>query len=170
MNGRTLEILTALAAVHFAGDAASKSGREAVIADIRNQVRTMSRQDLVDAVMVLSERFAQAMEATREHVELLAITEFGMHPHAVDRLNLPTMMGSLMGLSLPLVREEGCCATCAFKQGSAANQCVPTVSDALECIDSREKFMCHEGVHDGDEPVHVCRGWAQAMKLVKEFA
>ncbi len=169
MTPATLDILTALAAVEFA-DEADPVARAAVLADIRNMVRVLPRQELVDAVMTLTERFTAALQATREHVELLAITEFDMNPHQVDKLNLPTLLGSLMGLSLPLVKEGGCCKTCAFRQGTAANQSIPTIQDALECVGDGQQFMCHDGVRDGDEPVHICRGWAQAARLVREAA
>jgi Holliday junction resolvase RusA-like endonuclease len=42
---------------------------------------------------------------------------------------------------------------------------IPTISDAMECVQDGQPFMCHEGVRDGAEPVHVCRGWAQAVRL-----
>jgi hypothetical protein len=165
MTPSTLNVLTLLASIEFAdGDRAPK------LAEVRRIVASMPRAELVDAVFALCDRFSRAIEATREHVELLALTEFGMPPHTVEKLNLPTMLGSLMGLALPEVREESCCATCAFRQGSAANQCIPTVSDALECLGDGEKFMCHEGVHEGMEPTKVCRGWAQAVKLAEVAA
>lgn len=170
MTPSTLSILTALAGAEFGRSAADAQALEFLLFDIRQQVKALPRAELVDAVMVLSDRFARAIEATREHVELMAITEFRMHPDAVDKLNLPTMAGSLMGLAMPEVREGSCCATCAFRQGSAANQCIPTVADAFECVGSGDQFMCHEGVHEGDEPTKVCRGWAQAVKLARETA
>lgn len=168
MTPVTLDILISLAAIEFARDAADPTSRDAALTEVRDRVRALPRRELIDAVMVLAERFTLAMESTREHVALLAIMEFGMHPDAVDKLNLPTIVGSLMGLVLPDVRESACCATCAFRQGSAANQCVPTVADALECVNNVEKFMCHENVHDGEDPTKMCRGWAQAVKLIRE--
>lgn len=160
MTPATLSILQLLAAIEFAhGDRAER------LSEVRRMVTTMPRAELVDAVFTLCERFSRAIEATREHVELLAIVEFDMHPERVGKLNLPTMLGSLMGLAMPEVREDGCCATCAFRQGTAANQSAPTVADAMTCTTELDRFYCHEGVTDDTKPLKVCRGWAQAVKF-----
>lgn len=130
----------------------------------KSLVGTMPKEELERALLELARRFVMAMTATREHVALLALTEFHMDPHAVDRLNLPTLLGSLMGSELPAVDEARTCSGCAFRQGSAANQCAPTVIDALDCLGSAEPFMCHDGLAGDAEPGNLCRGFAQAVK------
>ena len=50
------------------------------------------------------------------------------------------------------------CNTCAFRKGTYANGCVPTVMDALKCaVEGDTVFQCHEH-RKGDEPP-VCAGW-----------
>lgn len=165
MTPATLSILVTLAGLH------ELEGGNKELPTIRRTVASMPRQELVDAVMTLTERFTMAMAATQEHVKLLGLTEFGMQPHQVDKLNLPTITGSLMGLALPEVQEGKCCGTCAFRQGSAANQCIPTVGDAFEAAENCEDFFCHEGAGgDGGKPLKLCRGWAQATRLIAEAA
>ncbi|WP_371436360.1 hypothetical protein [Polaromonas sp.] len=128
---------------------------------------SMPKGELVDTVLALTERFVMAVTAMREETITLAICEFGMHPHEAEKLNLPTMLGSLAGLGLPAIDAANACATCAFRQGSCANQCPATVSDALGCIESKgSPFFCHEGVATGTDPKRVCRGYALALKAL----
>lgn len=128
---------------------------------------SMPKQELVDTVLALTERFVMAVTAMREETITLAICEFGMHPHEAENLNLPTMLGSLAGLGLPAIDAASVCATCAFRQGSCANQCPATVSDALGCIESKgSPFFCHEGGATGADPKKVCRGYAMALKAL----
>lgn len=50
------------------------------------------------------------------------------------------------------------CNTCAFRKGTYANGCVPTVMDALKCmLEGDTVFLCHEH-RKGDEPP-VCAGY-----------
>lgn len=47
------------------------------------------------------------------------------------------------------------CATCAFRLGTVANACAPTLMDAMKCvIEGRDEFFCHEREH------HQCVGYA----------
>jgi hypothetical protein len=47
------------------------------------------------------------------------------------------------------------CATCAFRLGTAANACAPTLMDAMKCvIEGRDQFVCHEREN------HQCVGYA----------
>jgi hypothetical protein len=45
--------------------------------------------------------------------------------------------------------EDRRCATCAFRKGTYANGCVPTVMDALKCTMEKVPFHCHERGREG---------------------
>lgn len=60
------------------------------------------------------------------------------------------------------------CDTCAFRKGTYANGCVPTVMDALKCTAEGVPFMCHEH-RKADEPP-VCAGWMLLAEGEKEAA
>lgn len=66
------------------------------------------------------------------------------------------------------------CDTCAFRKGSYANGCVPTVMDALKCaMEGDTTFLCHEH-RKGDEPP-ICAGYlllarAEGSKMPWPFA
>jgi hypothetical protein len=158
-------LLLALAA-HYETQPASSP----LPSDFLRMLEAMPAKELAQAVITLTERFVDVTKATREHMLILATVDFNMHPHQAEKLNLPTLAGSLMGLTLPKVDESKICGTCAFRQGSAANQSVPTVSDLKDCLDleSGKPFMCHEDLSKGDQPTKVCRGYAQAMLLQKK--
>lgn len=50
------------------------------------------------------------------------------------------------------------CDTCAFRKGTYANGCVPTIMDALKCaMEGDTAFLCHEH-RKGDEPP-ICAGY-----------
>jgi hypothetical protein len=117
---------------------------------------------LIGIICIRSERVDLAV---RQHVELFAITDLGMHPQNVEKLNLPTLRGSLAGLLLPSVNETKTCATCAFRQGTAANQSEPTAADIafLLADGPGEAFYCHEDAPEGGS-TSLCRGFAQAIK------
>lgn len=131
-------------------------------------LQTMPRESLVTAVCELSHSFVTALAASREQIALIGLTDFAMAPHQIEQLNLPTMLGSLMGKLLPPVDVAKVCATCAFRPGSAANQSESTVSDIWHCAGNSEPFMCHHKVGDANEPTQPCRGFAQAQGLLKK--
>ena len=125
-NARVVRQLLAVLVTHFEADEAKHlSGvwtqSEPIPKDFMRLLETMPREDLVTAVCELSHSFVTALAASREQIALIGLTDFGMAPHQVERLNLPTMLGSLMGKLLPSVDVNKVCATCAFRPGSAAN-------------------------------------------------
>ena len=135
------------------------------VAKLSKALGAFSIAELIRLIGIICIRSEQVDLAVREHVELFAITDLGMHPHTVEKLNLPTLRGSLAGLLLPSVNEAKTCATCAFRQGTAANQSEPTAADInfLLADGSREDFYCHEGAPEGGS-TSICRGFAQAGK------
>lgn len=139
------------------------------VARLSETLSVFSDDDLIRLIGIICIRAEQVDLAVREQVELFAMTDLGMHPHTVEKLNLPTLRGSLAGLLLPAIDEAKSCATCAFRQGTAANQCEATIADASEVLYDSEgrKFFCHEGVADemaSQAVLAVCRGFAQVAK------
>ncbi len=104
----------------------------------------------------------------REHAELIAIMN-GMHYISAEKINMPSIVGALMGLVIAAeISAEPLCHGCAYRRGSVANQCLPTVLDATDCVHPGEvSFMCHEGIGEDDQPVAACRGFAQQRAAKK---
>lgn len=94
-----------------------------------------------------------------------------MKPFVHDR---PSRHGAFLGEALALMAAAGRralpsqslpdpCLTCAFRAGTAPNQCAGTVMEALNSvmgIDDAE-FACHHGMVDG-RPTRPCSGYAAA--------
>lgn len=101
-----------------------------------------------------------------EQAELILITEGGMHPHEVEKLNGPSVIGALEGVKLAARADTSSkCGGCAFRLGSMANMSAVTTLDARGCIPPGEQpFMCHENMDANDQPTRACAGWAQARK------
>lgn len=86
----------------------------------------------------------------------------------------PSRHGKLLGHALALIAAIGrrdapmpipdCCATCAFREGSAPNQTAGTGKMALDIVlrIDRDRFACHHGLKDG-EPQKLCVGYVAAM-------
>lgn len=76
--------------------------------------------------------------------------------------NLPTPDGIALGKELARLADASPmagrprCATCAFRGGTEANGCAPTLMDAIKS--EGDTFWCHE---NEDKP---CAGWAAARK------
>jgi hypothetical protein len=55
------------------------------------------------------------------------------------------------------------CVSCAFRAGTAPNQCGDTLLDAIKCVVEREPFFCH--VKKG----WPCHGWFAAAVATKDM-
>jgi hypothetical protein len=82
--------------------------------------------------------------------------------------NLPSPEGAALGAELARFVETAqaknpdapaLCSGCAFRRGSTANQCAPTLMDAVKCLLEGEPFYCHMGVPDEAEPTRLCGGY-----------
>ena len=87
-----------------------------------------------------------------------------MHPHQAEKLNMPSVPGALAGIGLARgIDPVPLCHGCAFRQGSIANQCWPTVCDAGDCsLPEEAAFLCHEVPDPEQPPATACRGFIQA--------
>jgi hypothetical protein len=65
-----------------------------------------------------------------------------------------TQVEKYRGLGMAAPRR---CNTCAYRAGTYANGCLPTVADALKCALENVPFECHE--HRKEDPAPVCAGW-----------
>lgn len=85
--------------------------------------------------------------------------------------NLPTPEGYALGAELARFAEQEIakgkadkrCATCAFRKGTDANGCAPTLMDALKLAMERRPFYCHEA-HK------CCGGWRVLVADVAQEA
>lgn len=98
----------------------------------------------------------------RDWLETAAIIHGHIHPHSAEKLNVPTLLGALSSaITVPRVDDSACCATCAFRVGSVANQTEAVAQDVMLALESGEAFYCH---HGDDAPKYRCRGFLEAMK------
>lgn len=101
----------------------------------------------------------------RDWLELAAIVHGNAHPYQAEKLNVPTLLGALSSaIVVPRVDDSECCATCAFRVGSPANQTEAVAQDVMLTLESGEMFYCHDG---DDAPKHPCRGFVEAVKRRK---
>lgn len=101
----------------------------------------------------------------RELAELAAIGEWGVHPHEVEKLNMPTLLGAVNGYKMAHgVDPDRLCHGCAYRKGSVANTCLVTVCDTTYCDENGQTFMCHENLNPLGEPTQKCRGFLKARK------
>jgi len=90
------------------------------------------------------------------------LTSQGFEIPAGQKVVVPTVFGAMSGYQMAAwAKSEKRCATCAYRLGSVANQCLETVCDAEYAGPFDELFMCHEDMKDG-EPTRGCAGWAEA--------
>lgn len=157
-----------------AADAEDLLGVVLVPADMRRQaLERMSAQRTADQMLEL---FAQVLgmanavaENCRAMVELILVTDGGMHPHTAEQANLPSMFGALQGVLLATgVDPRGTCAGCAYRLGSPANTSPITTTDARHCQQELTKFFCHAEFDEAGEPVKQCIGHAKALRQQRE--
>lgn len=122
----------------------------------------------------LVEMFAQfigmansVVENMRDSLETFGIIYGDISPYQAEKINLPTILGALMGVRLAKFGCDNVCHGCAFRLGSLANQSPSTTEDADWCGHEGERpFMCHEDLRDG-EPTKVCQGWVRLRQSRK---
>lgn len=103
----------------------------------------------------------------REAVELFAITECDVHPHAVHKINLPTIFGALNGVMNAVDPTASMCEGCAFRLGTPANQSPSTSVDAMDCVTEAftvGDFKCHMKPNAEGEMNTLCAGYRKAKK------
>ncbi|MDG9927466.1 MULTISPECIES: hypothetical protein [unclassified Pseudomonas] len=153
-----------------AADAKELAGAVLLPADLRRKVlekmRTQRTADQMLDLFVQILGMANAVaENCRAMVEMILVTEGGMHPHTAEQANLPTMFGALMGVQLADgVDPKGTCHGCAYRLGTPANTSHPTVDDAAYCREQGKKFFCHAEMDDLGQPTKTCIGHCKAMK------
>ena len=121
----------------------------------------MTKAELTDAFVQFL-RLAASVEANaRDTHEFYFIVDQDVHPHSVEQMNLPTLLGALKGATQCVQKEtKGMCGGCAFRLGSIANQCLSTQVDTEFVAQERDRFMCHERMDESTgEPTHICAGF-----------
>lgn len=107
----------------------------------------------------------------REMVEIILITEGGLHPDhssGAKSANLPTIFGALSGILLADgVTSDKLCPGCAFRLGTSANQSPVTTGDADLCVKDSDVFMCHEELDRYGRPTKGCAGYATKLNMQK---
>lgn len=107
-------------------------------------------------------------ENTQEAVELVLITTGDWHPHAAEKINIPSIQGALLGVGVAasIAKDAGACGGCAYRLGSIANQCASTVLDCNSTVENGDKFYCHEKL-DSDGAINtLCVGHARRAKAM----
>ncbi len=126
-----------------------------------------------DAIRLLSQVIGCAnavIENCRVGAVGLLITEGGLHPHAAEDINLPTLAGAMSGAMLAAgLDPRGTCSGCVYRHGTHANQSPVTTEDAVYSACGSQKFMCHENLDQRGSPTRVCIGHAKALKAANEM-
>lgn len=109
----------------------------------------------------------QVCESTHEFLQTALIPEFKEWPATARRLNLPDIFGALCGIEVAMPYVKGMCQGCAFRQGTAANQCMQTSIDAKNAAEGDlTTFYCHE--KPGAK--HLCAGYMATQEQTKVMA
>lgn len=95
--------------------------------------------------------------------------------------NLPSPEGAALGLELArlhdrsrqkaLAVEPGIpepCPSCAFRQGTFPNRCLPTVSDAMKCVMEALNFTCHAEPDAAGELTIPCSGYLACLIAMED--
>lgn len=136
--------------------------------DRRDSLREYAQQHGAERLVEMFSLFIglanSVVENNRECIELFGILN-GEDPHMVERYNLPTIFGALMGVELAatIPRQRGLCHGCAYRLGTPANQSPVTTDDAdyiAQC--DNENFWCHEHL-ENELPTKVCGGHKQRV-------
>ncbi len=141
------------------------------VAALRVMARELGAHVFVDLVaQFVGLANSVAANASEQAQNLLA--EHGVHPYTAEKINMPTVLGALIGMQLVEgIDADALCHGCAFRRGSIANQCQPTTIDAATCVQPGEPaFMCHERLDGAGQPEVACRGWAQLRRHVRDTA
>jgi hypothetical protein len=103
--------------------------------------------------------------------------------------NLPTPEGRALGVELARLvegevagKDDGRCATCAFRVGTDANGSPQTLMDAVKCAAERVPFYCHEAMSAEQDAAwrrgedlpgnmtKLCAGWRAMLSPVAHVA
>lgn len=122
-----------------------------------------------DALIELFGQFMGMANSVADNCKELAtsilITEGGVHLHTAEKINMPTVFGALNGIGLAgNCDSKGVCVGCAYRLGSAANQCLSTVIDAEYTAEGFDKFYCHDELDERGDPVRPCAGHQKVLK------
>lgn len=142
-------------------------------ADLREYAASLGADALADLFAEFVGLSLSVVANQRAMIELLGITEADMHPHTAERINLPSIEGALAGVRLAASIDGGrLCEGCAYRLGSIANQCEPTVKDAVWARTERRRFNCHEDERTDRDgaPKRMCGGHAQALRRERRAA
>lgn len=109
---------------------------------------------------------AQSVVANNRALIETALVAHGEDPHTIGRVNLPCLLGALSGAILAAdIEQDGLCSGCAYRLGTPANQCAPTLNDAIESsVPGTNAFWCHEELRANGDPVRKCRGSLRARR------
>lgn len=108
----------------------------------------------------------QLNASTREFLEFYLVIEGKEDPHAVEKINLPTVFGALNGIEIAVKPVRGMCNGCAFRQRTPANQSPITSFDAADSVRGAisQDFMCHMRPNKHGECLVPCFGARAAKK------
>jgi hypothetical protein len=134
--------------------------REVRVAALERLLRERGERWLIEALADLVGVANQALANCEEAVDVILVSHGVYRPDSSERANLASLYGALVGIALAEgVEQDGLCAGCAFRVGTPANQSLLTTCDAEHAEAFGERFMCHAGLEEGDQPRRVCLGW-----------
>lgn len=134
--------------------------------DMRLDILATKTPYQVVALFVEFMGLANSVEINAREVAEYVLRDQGkLAPEVAKRINLPTVMGALMGVGLAngAGQARGTCKGCAYRHATPANQSHVTTGYALAA--ERGEFLCHERPEGGGDPDRICRGHARANRF-----
>lgn len=139
---------------------------------VEQAARGMTKHELGEVLIHLVELSEQVIGNAEEHAIGMLIAEGNMHPHQAEKINFPSLKGAALGLAaaecVAADARQRLCDGCAYRQGTVANQCMPTQTDAQWAIDLDHDFSCHINGYDEatDTSTQPCVGHVHAKRGV----
>lgn len=157
--------LTTSQALLLASAASSDEGKTEAL----RLFKSADNDYLAEMIMGLIELSGSVIENHDSMIRTVAEVNHGMPPSVSEKINLPDLVGALMGISIASgIDQDKVCESCAFRLGSIPNQCSSTVNDVFYCAEGDSDFMCHENIGDDGKCTRACKGYAQYLKQQKQ--
>ena len=145
-------------------------------AAFKEKFGTLAQDELLSVFSAVLDVTVSYAESCNEALFLHLVTTGDFHPHAVDKLNLPSFHTALKGVLIAqhAPNQDVLCDSCAYRCGTLANHSECTQADLEYALSVENTFYCHKEIENLDCPTEVdrkrmkpCKGWAQHIKRLK---
>lgn len=154
----------------FAVQCSTRKSRSKAVTERFGDCRREELLTVIDSLLNIGCDYAASCDETL-YLHLVTVGE--MHPYTVEKLNMPSFLGAIHGISLAKKAPNQLilCESCAYKCGTLANSSKATQADLSYAKECQEIFYCHQEIENLENPteedkkrIRPCRGWAQDIK------